>query len=230
MEAQQVLHMNLSNGETSYATNSNLQVPPTVESDDKGNIYLATRSPPTVFKGYLEQFQKDFSLFLSLGSKEITPGGRMVITMLGRKNEDLFGKEGYFFELLSKALNDLVSEGLIEEAQVDSFNLPFYMPSRKELEDIVCAEGSFYLDQLDIFDVNWDGSDYDDNEGFMFDRFISAQKTAKCIRAVVEPLIAYHFEDNIIDILFSRYMENVSDHLSKEEGKFVNFVISLRGK
>ncbi|XP_042503377.1 probable jasmonic acid carboxyl methyltransferase 1 [Macadamia integrifolia] len=123
-----------------------------------------------------------------------------------------------------------LSQGLIEEAQVDSFNLPFYMPSRKELDDVVCVEGSFYLDQLHIFDVNGDGSDNDDKKSFMFDRFISAQKMAKCIRAVVEPLMAYHFGEAIIDILLSRYMVNISDHLSKVEAKNANFVISLRGK
>ncbi|XP_043700550.1 probable jasmonic acid carboxyl methyltransferase 2 isoform X2 [Telopea speciosissima] len=126
-----------------------------------------------------------------------------------------------------------LSQGLIEEAKVDSFNLPFYMPSHKELEAVVCEEGSFYLDQLQIFDVNWDGSDDDDDNnkaGFMFDRFISGQKMAKCVRAVAEPMIACHFGETVIDILFNRYMEYVSDHLSKEEGKFVNFVISLKGK
>ncbi|XP_042486379.1 probable jasmonic acid carboxyl methyltransferase 2 isoform X3 [Macadamia integrifolia] len=214
---------------SSYSVHWLSQVPITVESN-KGNIYLARTSPPSVLKAYLEQFQNDFSLFLSLRFKEITPGGRMVITMLGRRSEDPFGKEGYFWELLSKSLNDLVSEGLIEEAQVDSFNLPFYMPSRKEVEDVVCVDGSFYLDQLDIFDVNWDGSDDDDNKGFMFDRFISGKKVAKYVRAVAEPLIACHFGDAIIDILFKRYIEYVSEHLSKEEGKYVNFVISLRGK
>ncbi|XP_043696421.1 probable jasmonic acid carboxyl methyltransferase 2 [Telopea speciosissima] len=204
------------------------QVPPIVESN-KGNVYLAKMTPPSVLKAYLVQFQKDFSLFLSLRSKEITSGGRMVIIMLGRRSEDPFGKEGYVLELLSKSLNDLVSEGLIEEAKVDSFNLPIYMPSSKEIEGIVCVEGSFYIDQLEIFDVNWGASDDDDNKEFVFDRFISGQRVAKCIRAVSESLLASHFGDAIIDTLFSRFMEYVSEHLLKE-GKFVNFVISLRGK
>ncbi|XP_042477261.1 probable jasmonic acid carboxyl methyltransferase 2 [Macadamia integrifolia] len=214
---------------SSYSLHFLSQVPPMAESN-KGNIYLVKTSPPSVLKAYLEQFQKDFSLFLSLRSKEITPGGRMVLTMLGRRSEDPFGKECYFWELLSKSLIDLVSEGLIEEAKVDSFNLPFYMPSTKELEAIVCAEGSFYLDQLEIFDINWDTSDDDDNKELISDRFISGQKVAKCIRAVAEPLIACHFGDAIIDLLFSKYMEYVSDHLSRSEGKYVNFIISLRGK
>ncbi|KAJ4964159.1 hypothetical protein NE237_024098 [Protea cynaroides] len=122
------------------------------------------------------------------------------------------------------------SIGLIEEAKVDSFNLPFYMPSYKEVEAIICREGSFYLDLLEIFDINWDGHADDDNREFMFDRFISGQKVAKLIRAAVEPLIACHFGDVVIDVLFNKHIEHVGDHLSKEEGKFVNFIISLRRK
>ncbi|KAJ4963049.1 hypothetical protein NE237_022988 [Protea cynaroides] len=194
------------------------QVPTMIEIN-KSNIYLTRSSPPSVIRAYIEQFQKDFSLFLSLRSKEITSKGRMVLTMLSRRSQEPFGKECYAWELLSKSLNDLVSEGLIEEAKMDSFNLPCYMPSYEEVEAIICGEGSFYLD-----------GDDDDNKEFKFDRFISGQKVAKLIRAVLESLIAYHFGDAIIDVLFNRYMEYVSDHLSKEEGKYVNFVISLRRK
>ncbi|XP_042482268.1 probable jasmonic acid carboxyl methyltransferase 2 [Macadamia integrifolia] len=206
------------------------QVPSMVESN-KRNIYLARTSPPSVIKAYLEQFQKDFSLFLSLRSKEITPGGQMVLIMVGRRSEDHFGNnEGYYWDLLSKSLNELVSEGLIEEAKLDSFNLPYYIPSRKELEAIVCAERSFYIDELEIYDVNWAAGDDDDNKEFKLDRFISGQKLAKCMRAAIESLLTCHFGDGIIDVLFDRYVEYISDHLSKEEEKFSNFVISLKGK
>ncbi|KAJ4982249.1 hypothetical protein NE237_033086 [Protea cynaroides] len=204
------------------------QVPP-MDEINKCNIYLSRTSPLSVVQAYMEQFQKDFSLFLSLRSKEITPKGRMVLTILGRRSENPY-KECQYWELLSKSLNDLVSEGLIEETKVDSFNLPFYAPSYKEVEATICGEGSFYLDQLEIFDINWDESDDDDNREFTFDKFISGQKMAKAIRAVVEPLIACHFGDAVIDVLFNRYIEYVGNHLSMEEGKFVSFVISLRGK
>ncbi|XP_042478732.1 probable jasmonic acid carboxyl methyltransferase 2 [Macadamia integrifolia] len=214
---------------SSYSLRWLSQVPSMTESN-KGNIYFVRMSPPSVHKAYLEQFQKDFSLFLSLRSKKITSGGRMVLTMLGRRSEDPFGNACYIWEYLSKSLNDLVSEGLTEEAKVDSFNLPFYMPSSEELEAIVSAEGSFYLDELEFFYINWDGCDDDDNKELVFNRFTSGQKVAKIIRAVIEPLIACHFGDSVIEILFSRFMEYVSDHLSRDEGKLVNFIISLRGK
>ncbi|XP_043700464.1 S-adenosyl-L-methionine:benzoic acid/salicylic acid carboxyl methyltransferase 1-like [Telopea speciosissima] len=206
------------------------QVPSMIENN-KGNIYLARTNPPSVVKAYLEQFQKDFSLFLSLRAKEITSGGRMVLTLVGRRSEDPFGKESYPWEQLSKSLNDLASKGFIEEAKLDSFNMPYYISSRKELEGIICAEGSFYLDQFEIFDVNWDASDDDaDNKECTFNRFITAQKVAQYVRAVIESLLACHFGDVVMDVLFNRYMEYVTDHLSKEEGKLTSIVISLRGK
>ncbi|XP_043700466.1 probable jasmonic acid carboxyl methyltransferase 2 [Telopea speciosissima] len=132
----------------------------------------------------------------------------------------------------SNSLNWL-SQGLIEEAKVDSFDLPYYVPSRKEFEAIVCEEGSFSLDQQEIFEVNWDASSDDDDddmikESLKSDRFLSGQKMAKLTRAALESMLATHFGDAVIDILFSRYTEDVSNHLSKEEGKFIMFIIALR--
>ncbi|XP_043721212.1 probable jasmonic acid carboxyl methyltransferase 1 [Telopea speciosissima] len=196
------------------------QVPSIVESN-RGNIYLARTTPPSVLKAYLEQYKKDFSLFISLRSKEITPGGRMVLTILGRRNEDPFGKASYFLDLLSMSLNHLVSKVclvlrlLIEEEKVDSFNMPYYIPSRKELEGIISAEASFSVDRLEIFDANWDASNDDDE---IKESFISGQKMAKYVRSVLESMLAEHFGDAIIDVLFNNYTEDISNHLSKEEG------------
>lgn len=93
-----------------------MQVPPELDSKtcnvlNKGNIYMAKTSPPGVFRAYLKQFQKDFSIFLKSRSEEIVPGGRMVLTLLGRASGDPSSKECcYIWELLAQALNDMVSE------------------------------------------------------------------------------------------------------------------------
>ena len=72
---------------------------------------MASTSPPNVIKAYQEQFQRDFSFFLNCRSEELVAGGRMVLTILGRKSEDPSNKEGcYIWELLAMALNNLVSE------------------------------------------------------------------------------------------------------------------------
>jgi jasmonate O-methyltransferase len=63
------------------------------------------------FKAYLEQFQKDFSLFLRLRSEEIIQGGRVVLTFLGRSIDDPRSKDCcLFWELLAKSLLDLAAK------------------------------------------------------------------------------------------------------------------------
>ena len=74
---------------------------------------MASTSPKSVLKAYYEQFQSDFSVFLECRAKELVVGGRMVLTILGRKSEDPRSKECcYIWELLALALNEMVSEVL----------------------------------------------------------------------------------------------------------------------
>ncbi|MBA0688318.1 hypothetical protein Goari_006118 [Gossypium aridum] len=95
---------------SSYSLQWLSQVPQGLESN-KGNIYMASTSPPNVLKAYYEQFQQDFSLFLKCRSEELVDGGRMVLTFLGRRTDDPSSKECcYIWELLAMALNDMVLE------------------------------------------------------------------------------------------------------------------------
>jgi jasmonate O-methyltransferase len=65
----------------------------------------------TVFKAYLEQFQKDFSLFLSLRSEEIIQGGRVVFTFISRSTDDPRSNDCcLIWELLAKSLLDLAAK------------------------------------------------------------------------------------------------------------------------
>ena len=86
------------------------EVPQGLESN-KGNIYMASSSPPRVLKAYYEQFQRDFSMFLRCRSEELLEGGSMVLTFLGRRSDNPSSKECcYIWELLAVALNDMVAE------------------------------------------------------------------------------------------------------------------------
>ncbi|OMP06216.1 SAM dependent carboxyl methyltransferase [Corchorus olitorius] len=123
--------------------------------------------------------------------------------------------------------NNSLLQGLVEESDVDSFNMPYYTPCQEEILEIVEKEGSFDIDKLEIFQVDWDPEDDFSDTNFVFNKYKSGQNVAKCIRAVTESLLASHFGKNIIEDLFSRYAENVADHLSVEKTKFVNVVISL---
>ncbi|KAE8703819.1 Salicylate carboxymethyltransferase [Hibiscus syriacus] len=181
---------------SSYSLQWLSQVPEGLENN-KGNIYMASSSPPDVPRAYYKQFQQDFSLFLKCRSEELVDGGRMVLTVLRRRSDDPSSKEGcYIWELLAMALNDMVLEGVIEEEKLNTFNIPQYTPSQNE---------------IDLSDAFKDGG----------------YNVAKCMRAVAEPLIVSHFGEAIVDQVFQRYREIIADRMSKEKTEFVNVIVSL---
>ncbi|KAL6346244.1 hypothetical protein AAG906_033040 [Vitis piasezkii] len=156
------------------------QAPAGLEKN-KGHIYIANGSPPTIIEAYTNQFQRDFSLFLGLRSEEIKPGGCMVITIIGRNMEDpSSGDCSDLWELLAKSLLDMLAE-----ADLNSFNLPIYHPSEGEVRTMVQEEGSFDLDKLETFEASWDPFD----ESY---KYRGAQNVANCIRIVTntEPTLA----------------------------------------
>ncbi|XXG77335.1 hypothetical protein AAC387_Pa08g1507 [Persea americana] len=71
-----------------------------------------------------------------------------------------------------------LSQGVIQKAKLDSFHLPYYSPSAKELKDVIAAEGSFALDQLQITEITVNTND----------KKAKGWLVSKCIRAVVESM------------------------------------------
>ncbi|KAK0575847.1 hypothetical protein LWI29_008119 [Acer saccharum] len=207
------------------------QVPPSLQSNackvlNKGKIYISKSSPECVLDAYSVQFQKDFSMFLKSRAPEMVPGGRMVLSFMGRRTTDPTTEEScHHLELLANALMSMVSEGLVEEEKVDSFNIPYYAPCPEELKLEIQKQGSFVVDRLEAFEIDWDGGFEDMNCPF---RAASrGQRVAKTIRAVVESMVEYHFGKNIMDDLFQRYADLVEDHLSKIGTKYINLVLSI---
>ncbi|KAG8645516.1 probable jasmonic acid carboxyl methyltransferase 2 [Manihot esculenta] len=206
------------------------QVPEGIENN-KGNIYISKTSPKNVFEAYLDQFQKDFSLFLCCRAKELKSKGQMILTLLGRSTSDPACNDCIqFWYLLAQSLLEISREGLIEEANVDSFNIPFYTPFSGEVTDIVGKEGSFKINNLKTFELNWDSNGNDENQDYAFDMKASGEFVACCVRAASESTLASHFGEAIIDELFLRYARNVGDHLSKEKTKYILLVISMSKK
>ncbi|KAF5199632.1 Anthranilate o-methyltransferase, partial [Thalictrum thalictroides] len=193
-------------------------VPQGIENN-KGNIYMYKTSPQNVFDAYLKQFDSDFSSFLRSRSEEIISGGRMVITMIGRRILEPSNKERCkLWELLAKSLRDMVAEKIVEEAKLDSFNLPYYNPNGTEIRNIIQRDGSFHLDLLESFDVNWDATDDPENEDFVFSKITSGQNVAKCIRAVSESILVSHFGEEIIEDLFHRFADRPDGFQPKSSG------------
>ena len=70
---------------------------------------------------YSLQFQNDFSLFIKSRSHELVPGGRMVLSFMGRRSADPTTEDScYHWELLAQAIMSLVRE--VYAAKAFSFN------------------------------------------------------------------------------------------------------------
>lgn len=195
------------------------KVPDGVEMN-KNNIYMASSSPTSVINAYYGQFQTDFLTFLKCRSEEVVSGGKMVLTILGRKNEDPSSRDGsYIWELLAVALQHMVSQGLIEEEKLHSFHIPQYIPSPNEVATEVIKEGSFIVDCLRVSEIRW-AACCDVGVDYGYD-------LAKCMRSVAESLLIQHFGESIIDELFKIYRKMLEDCILNEDPKFINVTASL---
>ncbi|PWA87589.1 salicylic acid carboxyl methyltransferase [Artemisia annua] len=206
------------------------QVPEGLENNAL-NIYIAKTSPPNVFRAYQKQFHTDFTKFLRSRSEEIVCGGCMILTFLGRGNADPTTDDcGVFWELLAHSLESMLKEGLVQESDINSFNMPIYTPCEYEVRDVIHSEGSFSLDNLSLFEVNWspNDTDYTNIKDLRNEPIQSlGENTAKVVRAVAEPLLTSHFGNSIIDQVFKKYGERVAEHLAKKNPRHTMLVVSL---
>ncbi|GJR91232.1 salicylate carboxymethyltransferase-like protein [Tanacetum coccineum] len=210
---------------------------PELEEINKGHMYLSSTTPESVRKAYYEQFQKDFLAFLMCRAEEMMDGGRMVLTIPGRTTDDACGGENYqLWRPLGMALQEMVFEGLVDEAKLDSFNLPQYTASPAEIMNLVESEGSFTLDHLESFEVNWEAwkkKSHDNDSSQLKDTecHVIAQVTAKAVKAVAESLVSNHFGEAIVDDIFMRYEKFLMERMSTEKKEaVVSITISLTKK
>ncbi|KAI3813562.1 hypothetical protein L1987_18288 [Smallanthus sonchifolius] len=190
---------------------------PELEEINKGNIYLSSTSPESVSRAYLEQFQKDFLGFLRCRSEVLMAGGRMVLTLAGRTTDDPRVEESNrLWGPFAMALQDMVFE---------------FTPSPTEIMNLVKMEGSFTIDHLEIFDVNWEAWKRMKNGNDASELKETDDGVAKAIRAGIEPLVANHFGEAILDDVFMRYGKCITDRRSNKENQaLVSITVSLTRK
>ncbi|KAJ0247777.1 Jasmonate O-methyltransferase [Hirschfeldia incana] len=204
----------------------------TADLDNRGKIYLSKTSPKSAQKAYALQFQTDFSVFLRSRSEELVPGGRMVLSFVGRNSPDPTTEEGcYQWELLAQALMSMAKEGIIEEENIDAFNAPYYAASPEELTTEIEKEGSFSIDRLEICPVDWEGGSISDESYDIVrskpEALASGQRVAKTIRAVVEPMLEPTFGQNVMDELFERYAKLVGEYVYVSSPRYTIIIVSL---
>ncbi|KAF8104504.1 hypothetical protein N665_0171s0012 [Sinapis alba] len=206
---------------SSYSLHWLSKVPQGLEKNTS-SVYITTSSHPSVYESYLNQFQRDFATFLKMRSEEMVCNGRMVLTFIGRNtlNDPLYRDCCHFWTLLSESMCDLVFEGIVSASKVDSFNMPFYDPSKEEVKEVIQNEGSFEINDLEIhgFDLGQSSNHKECKPG---------QREARCIRAVTESILVAHFGDDIIDALFNKFAYHASQHAGCTSKTTVTLVVSL---
>ncbi|KAM3280478.1 hypothetical protein ACQJBY_047331 [Aegilops geniculata] len=145
--------------------------------------HIRLQRRPMVIEAYAQQFRKDFTRFLELRAKELIPGGRMVVSLAGRDSDVITPKFSHLWEFIAQNLSIMVLEGVIDKAKFDSFYLPVYEPSDKELREIIQDEGSFSITEMQVNEP----PSGPDSALVVPSRFVNV------IRAVFEPIIVLHF-------------------------------------
>ncbi|KAH7682782.1 SAM dependent carboxyl methyltransferase protein [Dioscorea alata] len=189
------------------------------KSMNKGKAYISETSPPIVTTAYFKQFQMDFNLFLKSRSAELQSSGKMALLLLGRRiqgHQDM--ATNFFWNMLDKSFSILVSHGVVEEDKVDSYNVPFYAPSAKEVENEVEREGSFAIEHIEVCEFSSSSGDAEKD----------VRAAAMAIRAIQESMIKHHFGEQIIDPLFKVFTELLTEARAKAEIKGVHLIIILK--
>ncbi|XP_074313357.1 putative jasmonic acid carboxyl methyltransferase 2 [Silene latifolia] len=190
------------------------------ESLNKGNIYIAKTSPPEIHMAYYAQFKRDFTLFLRSRTKEMVSGGGLVLVLQGCFHSE---DPDSIWELLGSTLQDMVIEGMIEQEKLDEFDMPFYSPTVEEVRKLVEAEGSFVLNKLETFTVDWSIDKSQNLE-------TRAKLVTKTIRAVTESLLANAFSHAVMDDLFLLFEIRVKEQMVGQRSEYLNIVLSVTNK
>lgn len=116
----------------------------------------------------------------------------------------------------------------MENEKLITFNHPFYTPSVDEVKAVVEENGLFNIEHMGVFKSSWDPQGDDADSEIVFDCIDSGANIAKCISAVVEPLMKEYFGEAIIDELFMVYTTMVARHLRKVKAKYPIIVVFLK--
>uniref|UniRef100_A0A0D9V4L9 Uncharacterized protein n=1 Tax=Leersia perrieri TaxID=77586 RepID=A0A0D9V4L9_9ORYZ len=186
-------------------------------------MVISSTSLPAVAAAYSRQFRRDFSLFLRSRAAEVVFGGRMVLTMLGRENDERSQHADrnttLLWDLLSESLAVLVSLGMVEQGKMDAYDAPFYAPWVGEVEEEARREGSFAVSYAQVYEANLKSG--------IGDARRDRSTVAMAVRATQESILGHHFGMEIIDPLFAKYTKLVTAAMEREEIKSVQIGVVL---
>ncbi|XVF85592.1 hypothetical protein PTKIN_Ptkin17bG0129500 [Pterospermum kingtungense] len=187
---------------------------------NKGRIHY-TNAKEDVGTAYAAQFAKDMEIFLDARAKELAVGGMMVLILPsipdGVPNSRV--PSGVMFDLMASSLMDMAKEGIISESLVDTFNLPVYAASGKEMKEIVQRNGYFSIQRIETMSK--------------VAVSIDTRSLTMHLRAGMEGIISNHFGNKIIDELFDRFdrkAEEYSDLLNARSSAGTQLFVALTRK
>ncbi|KAG6618155.1 hypothetical protein I3843_06G049600 [Carya illinoinensis] len=175
---------------------------------NKGRISY-TCAQDEVAHAYAAQFAEDMATFFDARAKELVVDGIMVLIMPAIPNVGQSSVHGLMSDCLGSSLMDMAKEGLISEAQVDLFNLPFYITSPKEMREIVEGNGCFRIEKMEI-----------QNPRSGIDAPITGKSCVMQRRAGLEGMISKHFGAEIVDDLFYRFSKKIDEVSNLMESQF----------
>ncbi|XP_059283731.1 indole-3-acetate O-methyltransferase 1-like [Lycium ferocissimum] len=193
---------------------------------NKGKIYIHGANENTA-NAYKKQFQTDLANFLGSRSKEMKSGGSMFLACLGRTSVDPTDQGGaglLFGTHFQDAWDDLVQEGLITSEKRDKFNIPMYAPSIQDFKEVIEANGSFKINNLQVFRG---GSPLVVNHPK--DAVEIGRALVNSCRSVSGVLVDAHIGEQLSDELFSRVEERATRHAKEllQNLQFFHIVASL---
>ncbi|CAN6550043.1 unnamed protein product [Malus baccata var. baccata] len=169
---------------------------------NKGRIHY-TSAPDEVVDAYAAQFAEDMKNFLNVRATELVPGGMMVMILSGIPKGMPYSEipAGMLYNCISSSLMDMAKEGIIEESEVDSFNLPYYAASLEEMEEIVEKNGCFKIERMESSNP----------AAWLQNRPVDIPTLVKHVRAAVEGMFARHFGSEVMDEMFGRVTDKLLD-------------------
>ncbi|KAF7039218.1 hypothetical protein CFC21_049264 [Triticum aestivum] len=175
---------------------------------------------PIVLEAYAKQYRKDFTLFLELRAKELVSGGRMIISLLGRRSDIIVTKFPFLPEIVAQILCVMVSEGVIDKEKFDSFYGLMHEPSLEELREIIQEEGSFSIREMREHDPRVDINKTLSTPGIF----------AGFLGSLFEPVIVQHFGyvmDEFVRTVQRRYILEGSLQEERAKCPYAMLVVSL---
>ncbi|KAI3845185.1 hypothetical protein MKX03_024843 [Papaver bracteatum] len=171
---------------------------------NKGRIHYSNASKE-VLQAYSAQYAMDMEAFLLARGHEIVSGGLMFILVPAIPDETLISQTstGILADVLGSCLLEMAKMDIVEEAKVDSFNIPLYLTSPKQVKELVERNGCFTIERLERLEA-------------VFPPAIGAKILSNHLRASVEEIVKQHFgfSDNDLDILFDLCSKKLVDPLS----------------